>query len=170
MSFYQRVAAGAEAGFMAGAGVVLLFLFQDSVQLEPLATPNALATGLFGPGGYRYDTDLVARVAGMVGMGARLMSYTLLHFLAFAAVGVVAAFALRGSSWLGSLLGGALFGGTLCTAVFYGSRWVMDAPVHLDAVGFPGIVLANVVAGVILGGSLYVVRASDPAAETAAAV
>ena len=161
MGFYQRFATGAEAGLMAGAGVILLFLFQDALHLEPLATPSALATGFFGPAGYRYDTDVLARAAGMAAMGARLVSYTLLHFLTFAAVGVVAGFALRGSSWLGSLLGGALFGATFCTGVFYAARWIMDAPVHLDAVGFPGIVVANVVAGVILGGGLYVARASD---------
>lgn len=162
MVFHQRVAAGVEAGLMAAAGVVLLFFFQDAVRLEPLATPEALATGLFGPGGYQYDTGLLASAAGAVGMGARLLSYTLLHFLAFAVVGVVAAFALVGTSWLGSLVGGALFGGTVCTAVFYASHWVMDAPVHLEAVGLPSVLVANVVAGVILGGGLFIARKPDP--------
>lgn len=166
MGFYQRVAAGAEAGLMAAAGVVLLFLFQDVVRLEPLATPEALASGLFGPGGYQYDMDLLARTAGVAAMGARLLSYTLLHFLAFAAVGVVAAFVLAGTSWLGSLAGGGLFGVTICTGVFYASHWVMDAPVHLNAIGVPSVLVANAVAGVILGGGLCIARRPDPEGET----
>lgn len=161
MKIYQRFALGAEAGALAGAGVILLFLFQDALSLEPLATPSALAMGLLDAGEYGFDADLLGRILGGAVLGIRLLAYTFLHFLAFAAVGVAGAFVLRGGSWLGSLVGGGLFGVTMCTAVFYGSRWAVDAPVHLEAVGPASIMVANTVAGVIMGAGLYLGRKAD---------
>lgn len=169
MRFYQRAALGAEAGLLAGAGVVLLFLVQDVFHLAPLSTPEALSSGLFGPEGYQYDTGLLAQASGLVGYGIRLVAYTLLHFLAFAVLGIGAAFVLSGTSWLGALTGGALYGVTACSAVFYGSRLVMDTPVLMESVGIPSILVANTVAGVILGGGLYLGRTTtgaDPAEGT----
>ncbi|MDT8340809.1 MAG: hypothetical protein RQ751_04785 [Longimicrobiales bacterium] len=168
MGVYSRIVMGAEAGLMAGAGVVFLFLIQDALHLTPLATPEALAAGLFGPGGYRYDTDLLARAAGIATTATSLLGYTLLHFLTFAAVGVLAAFTLAGASWLGSLVQGGLFGATVCTGVFYGCRWLMETPVRLESVGPASVVVANLVAGVILGGALYIARHVDEQAEAPA--
>lgn len=169
MKLYQRIALGAEAGALAGAGVILLFLFQDTLRLEPLATPNALALGLVGPEGVPLDTELVGRAVGVTVLGVRLLAYTFLHFLVFALVGVASVFLIPGGSWLRSLASGGVVGVTLCTAVFYGSRWIGDAPVHLDAVGPASVLVANAVAGVILGAGLYLGR-SEAGAERREAV
>lgn len=161
MRFYQRATVGAEAGLMAGAAVILLFLVQDVVQLAPLATPEALATSLFGPAGFQYDTGLLSQAGAVAVFGVRLISYTFLHFLAFAALGIGGAFALSHASWAASLMGGGAYGLTACTAVFYGSRLVMDTPVLLEGVGLPAILVANTVAGVVIGGGLHLVRSPD---------
>jgi hypothetical protein len=62
-------------------------------------------------------------------------------------------------------VGGGIFGVTLCTAVFYGSRWAVAAPVHLEAVGPASILVANTVAGVIMGAGLYLGRNLDTPEE-----
>ena len=155
MGLYRRALLGAEAGLLAGASVIALFLVQDAFQLAPLATPNALASGFLGPSGYTYDTGLLATATGVIGWGVLLLAYTLTHFVTFAGVGVAAAFLFRGLSWGKALLGGALYGATVCTGVFYGGRYLLDAPVQLAEVGTPSIVVANLVAGVVLGGGLY---------------
>lgn len=167
---YKRAALGAEAGLLAGTGVALLFLIQDSVTLAPLSTPEALASTLFGPVGYSMDDGLVAQAVGMAVYGFRLLSYTLLHFLAFALLGVGAAFALRGVSWLASLGGGALYGLTACSAVFYGTRLVLESPVMLEQLGVPSVLIANVVAGTIMGGGLHLVSNPDGTASQDAVV
>ena len=161
MPLYKRAALGAEAGLLAGAGVALLFLVQDSVSLAPMSTPEALATTLFGPVAFSMDDGLVAQAAGMAVYGFRLLSYTLLHFLAFSLLGVGAAFALGGASWLASLGGGALYGLTACSAVFYGTRLFLESPVMLEQVSVPSVLIANVVAGTIMGGGLHLVSSSD---------
>lgn len=167
---YHRIAVGAEAGALSGASVVLLFFLQDAVRLDPLATPQALSMGLFGVDAIRYDAGIVSQVAAWSITGVGLLAYTVLHFLAFAGVGIVGSFLLRAGSWWSSLAGGAVFGATFCTAVFYGSRWVMTTPVQLASVGFPSVLLANVVAGVVLGGGLFVALGSaDGAGDKAAA-
>ena len=155
MGLYRRALIGAEAGLLAGASVVALFLVQDSFQLAPLATPAALANGFVDPTGYTYDTGLLATATGVIGWGVLLAAYTLTHFTTFALVGVAAAFLFRGLTWGKALLGGALYGATVCTGVFYGGRCLMDAPVTLAEVGGPSIVVANLVAGVVLGVGLY---------------
>lgn len=161
MKIYQRCIQGAEAGLLAGGGVALLFLFLDVVHLSPLATPNALAAGLFHPVGYEYDAGLMTRITAWVGTGFHLLTYTLLHFATFAALGVLAAFALGRTGWLGSLVGGGVFGLTACTGVFYLSRQVMDTPVVVESFGVSGLLLANGLAGVILGAGVYLGRSPD---------
>lgn len=155
MKAYKRCALGAEAGLLAGGGVVLLFLFMDVVQLTPLATPNALAAGLFHPAGYEYDTGLMASLATWVGTGFHLATYTVLHFVTFAALGVVASLLLGSFGWIGSLVGGTAFGLTACTGVFLFSRSVLDTPVVMESVSVPALLLANGVAGVLLGVGVY---------------
>ena len=158
MSLYRRATHGAEAGLLAGGAVVALFLFQDAVRLAPLATPSALTQGFFGPGGVAFDTALLAQAAAMVGTGMSLLAYTVLHFLTFALVGVSAAFVLGGGAWWGAVAGGALYGVTVCTGAFYGARYLLHAPIHFDQIGLPTVLVANLVAGVVMGGGLYLVR------------
>lgn len=155
MRLYRRALLGAEAGLLAGASVIALFFIQDAFHLAPLSTPNALASGFVGPAGTTVDTGLLATATGFIGWGLLLVAYTLTHFVTFAGVGVVAAFLFRGLTWGKALVGGALYGATVCTGVFYGGRYLLDAPVHLVEVGVPSVVVANLVAGVVLGGGLF---------------
>jgi hypothetical protein len=168
MKAYSRCALGAEAGLLAGGGVALLFLFMDVLHLTPLATPNALAAGLFHPAGYEYDTGLMTRLATWVGTGFHLATYTVLHFATFAALGVVAALLLGSLGWVGSLVGGLAFGLTACTGVFLLSRSVLDTPVVMESMSFPALLLANGVAGVLLGVGVYLGRQPEDEEAVAA--
>ncbi|HKJ03427.1 MAG TPA: hypothetical protein VJ997_13260 [Longimicrobiales bacterium] len=161
MRVLQRAAAGAEAGLLAGAGVAVFFLVQDAVQLQPLSTPLALASGFPGAGSTDLDTGLIARVAAFGALGVRLLAYTALHFLAFAAVGLTAAFLLRTSSFWATLWGGVAYASVACTGLFYGGRWIADMPLTPDALGVPTVVLANAMAGVLLGVGLHLAQ-SEP--------
>lgn len=170
MKVYARCAQGAEAGVIAGAGLALLFLFLDVVHLTPLATPEALAAGFFSPSGYAYDTGLMARAASFVGTAFHLLTYTVLHFGTFAVLGMVAAVLLRNAGWAASLAGGTLFGVTVCTGVFWASRQVLDTPVVMEAITVPSLLVANAIAGAILGAGIYLGRVPDPTDGEAEAI
>jgi hypothetical protein len=155
MRFLRRVAAGAKAGLLAGAGVAVLFLLEDAVQLRPLSTPAALASGLLDGGAANGAGELITRLASGGALAARIIVYTLLHLLAFAGVGVVAAFALEARFFVKALLTGAVYGSVVCTGVLYGAGWIIESPFALDALGVPSVLLANAMAGTILGLTLH---------------
>lgn len=166
MGLYQRVIQGAEAGILAGVAVVLVFLAGDVLHLAPVETPTLLAAELFGVRVNGAESGLIASTVELAVTGFRLLAYTVLHFCAFALVGVAGAFILGTTSLGASIAGGTLFGGTACSAIFYGCRWIAgDTPVVMEGVAAPTVILANCLAGAILGSALYLVRRPEPSAE-----
>lgn len=142
--------------------MALVFLFTDALQLAPLRTPQVLA-GIAGGTGIGDDTGAVTQAASVALLGFRLTVYTVLHLVVFALVGIVGSFVIPTVSLVRSLFVGLAFGATACTAVFYGSRWlILDAPVLLEGVGVTSVVGANAVAGLILGGGLFLLARPDP--------
>lgn len=141
------VSRGLVAGFIAAAAFAAWFLLFDIAQGQPLATP-AYMSGLV----FSFTTALPA--------SARLVAFTILHFLAFGAVGVLVAtlserWDMRPMLSLGIALGFLLF-----DIVFYGSILALGVNV-VRALGWPQVLTANVVAGLALLGYLRV-RAGLP--------
>lgn len=99
---------GAAGGLVAGAVVALWFLAVDLVAGAPLRTPDILARTLF------------ERPEATAGPGL-VASYTLLHFGAFAALGVLAAWFLAVTDAKPGWLAGLLFGICVLNAVHYAS-------------------------------------------------
>ena len=92
MEMFGRTIRGAQAGAIAAGGVALSFFVLDLIRLQPLGTPGALSGAVFGPGGLEWDlTTMSGFLAGLV-TAYRIASFTLLHFLSFALVGVLASF------------------------------------------------------------------------------
>ncbi len=152
MRFLRNVAAGAKAGVLAGVAVAILFFIEDAVQLRPLSTPTTLASGLLGGG---VAGTMIARVVSGGVVGAWIATYTLLHLIVFAGVGVMGAFVLEARSFWRAVLGGAAYGSVACTGVLYGAQWIVESPFALDALGVPSVLLANAMAGTILGLALH---------------
>jgi len=161
MTILRRVIHGAEAGVLAGAGIAGLFLILDVAQLAPLSTPVTLASSLWGPVALDPGSDTLARSLALGLGGARLVAYSLLHLLAFTAIGVVGAFLINTASFWTSLLGGVVYGTVACSALFYAGNWMTEAPMVLDAIGPTSIVLVNAMAGAIMGLGLHI-GALDP--------
>lgn len=166
MKLYKRVIEGAEAGLLAGVGVVLVFLVGDVLRLAPAETPTLLAAELFGVRVDGAESGLISATVEMAVTGFRVVAYTVLHFCAFALVGVAGAFVLSTGSLGASVVGGALYGGTACSAIFYGCRWIVrDAPVVLQGVAPSAVILANCLAGAVIGSALYLARRPQPSAK-----
>lgn len=141
------VSRGLVAGFIAATAFAAWFLLVDVAQGQPLATP-AYMSGLV----FSFTTALPA--------SARLAAFTILHFLAFGAVGVLVS--LLSERWdLKPMLSlGVVLGFLLFDVVFYGSVLLLGVNV-VRALGWPQVLTANIVAGVVLLGYLRV-RAGLP--------
>ena len=157
MRLRNRVAVGCEAGALAGASVIAVFLFRDLLAVEPFSTPGALVGRWFGPGGYEMDLSLLATVTAVVGFGFRLVAYTLFHFTAFMCLGVLATSVLRSDgSWFASLAGGAAFGVSACSLAYYGGAFLAEGAATAGTPGVLEVLGANLVAGIVIGGFLHV--------------
>ena len=152
MSKFGRAIKGAQAGAFAAAGVALSFFVLDLIRLQPLATPGFLSGAVFGPAGLEWDlTSLSGLVAGLV-TAYRITTFTLLHFLTFAPVGVVASLAFDWKNKAGLKPFLAVAG--LCTAAFSAAAAVSGSFVALESLGAVTVVAVNLFGAIVLAGYL----------------
>jgi hypothetical protein len=161
MRLTKRLERGAEAGIAGGMVVAFLLLARDVLHLDPLSTPEALAAGFFGPGGYFIEIPVVAGIVGGVAQGARVLAFTVLHFLIFSVLGVAASFVLTRCSISRTVFGGIAFGLTACTAVFYAGRLFAGSPFHVDQISVTSVLLVNACAGAMIALVLQLCAESD---------
>lgn len=167
MRLTRRLESGGEAGLAGGAAIAVLLLVRDVLHLEPLSTPNALAAGFFGPGGYFVELPVAAGIMGGVALGARVVAFTTLHFLTFAMLGVAASFVLTRCSMARTVFGGVLFGLTACTGVFYAGRLISGSPFLMGEISVTGVLLLNAFAGAVIALVLQACGAADERREAA---
>lgn len=143
----SRFGRGALAGVLAAIALAVWFLVVDIAQGQPFRTPSFLARVMLG-----MDGDL-----GFAGIAV----YTVLHFAAFIAVGVVAAWiAERLDAVPGTLLG-IVLGFLLFDLVFYGSVLFTGVDV-VDVLGWPVVLIGNVIAGMVLFATLTALGGVTP--------
>jgi len=106
---------GVVAGLIGATAVALWFLIIDTIQGEPLRTPQVLAVAFLGaePG------------------ASAVLLYTLVHGLAFVVFGLVAAVLIAGAEREPMLVFGLVIGFTAFEVFFFGAvvmvaRWVLD--------------------------------------------
>ncbi len=156
MGKYDRAVRGAQAGAIAAGGIALSFFVLDLIRFQPLATPGAV----LGPAGFELDlTSMSGLVAGL-STAYRIATFTVLHFLAFALVGVLASllFDWKHLAGLKRLLAVA----ALCTAAFYGTVAVSSSVVALESVGPGTVVAVNLFAAILLVGYLHLANMPEP--------
>ncbi|RMH17498.1 MAG: hypothetical protein D6701_07415 [Gemmatimonadetes bacterium] len=135
------VSRGVVAGLAAGAAMALWFLLVDGSQGQPFRTPAFLASALLGH-------DEVVRAAGPVAL------YTLVHFGLFAALGVGVCWAVSKLPSAPNVLLGLALGFLLFDGVFYLSVVITGVDI-VAALGWPAVLVGNLVAGVALMGVLH---------------
>jgi len=158
--FLLRAEGGAVGGLIGAVAVALLFFLEGAIHLhQPLAVPSALTSAWFGGAGAGSGpgTGLVSDIVIVL----QFLVYTIVHLFAFTAVGASAALVLDGSAFWRSVATGAVYVGAACTTLLYIASWIADAPVALDVLGLQRVLLANMLAGAIIGIALYVVEHGD---------
>jgi hypothetical protein len=161
----SRGLVGLQAGLLAGAAVVVIFFVLDLVHLAPLATPRVLATRIWGPGSVSVDLPVLSQAIAVGGFTGTLLVFTLLHFLAFSLLGVVAVVACDETNVPVNWATGAAYGLIVCTVVFYWFVTLGGGSVLQDLPGPLAIAGGNLVAGGIMGGYVQMVCGSRPAKE-----
>ena len=164
-----RALRGAQAGAVAAAGVALSFFVLDLLRFQPLATPGFLSGAVYGPSGLEWDfTSMSGLIAGLV-TAYRITTFTLLHFLSFALVGVFASLQfdwkhIAGLAGLKPLLAVAV----LCTLAFSATVAGTGSVVALESLGPLAVVGVNLFAAFLLVGYLRLANMPEPGDEPAA--
>ena len=144
---------GAIAGVIGAATLALFFLVLDVLAGRPLNTPAFLAGITAG----RATVELSAPLIAM---------YTLVHFALFIAVGVFATWVIERARIRPHFLLGAILGFLLFDIVFYAGVLITGVNV-VRALGWPGVLAGNILAGMAMFGWLQATSPADEAARSA---
>jgi hypothetical protein len=132
---------GIIAGVLGATAVAAWFLGVDTIYSHPLATPEALGRGLLrvlGPPGTESTATFVT-------------VYTLFHFAAFIAVGLLVSAIVHWAQQEPSILAGAMILFVALEIGIYGlSSALRESPVF-GAIGWAAVATGNLVAAVVMG-------------------
>jgi hypothetical protein len=145
---------------LAGGAVVLLFFLLDLLRLQPFSTPLALSSSILMPGGVILETPIISQVVGIVMFAGNILTLTILHFLAFSFLGLGAVWGCEECGVKLNILTGALFGITVGSLLFYGCTALCGDQVLAVLPGPASVLLANLVAGAVMGGFVQVQRSA----------
>jgi hypothetical protein len=142
MTAQRSVAAeGTRAGSYAASGVAVGFLVADAMHGMPFVTPQLLGGG-------------VASVLGLDGLAysptALVVGYTLLHYAAFALLGILAAAVIRVARRDTSVLAGALLVFAIVEVAFAGLVALLHATTTTGTMTWIQLVGGNVVGCALL--------------------
>lgn len=141
------VSEGLMAGFLGATSVALWFLVIDFGRGRPLLMPAALGHALLHATG----------LARNEGMAAHVLAYTVFHYFAFLAVGVVAALVLRQAEREPSLLAGAFLLFAVFEVGFYLLTAIIAESPSLGLSAWYLVAGGNLLAAIVMG--IYLWRA-----------
>ncbi len=160
MDIFARAIRGAEAGAHAAAGVALSFFVLDLIQFQPLGTPGALSGAVFGPAGLEWDLTTMAGLLAGLTTAYRIAAFTVVHFLSFALVGVLASFLFDWKQGAG--LKPLLAVGVLCTAAFSATVAGAGSVGALESLRPATVVGVSLFAALLLGAYLRLPAMPEP--------
>lgn len=160
MGMFGRAIRGAEAGTVAAVGVALSLFVLDLIRLESMGAPGALSGAVFGPAGLEWDLTTMSGLIAGLSTAFRIATFTLLHFLSFALVGVLASFLFdwRRGVGLKALLAVAV----LCTMAFSATLAGSGSVVTLQALGPVTVGGVSLFAALLLAGFLRLAAMPEP--------
>lgn len=139
---------GIVAGLLAGALLAVLFWFYDLGRGEPFRTPAYLFGAITGQG------DGIEPGPGVVA------AYTLMHFAAWAALGIFAALLIDWADMPRNILIGAAYGLFACSLLFYGGLVLTGTDVFRGP-SWVAVFFGNALAGMVMFAYLHW-RSSEP--------
>jgi len=135
---------GLIAGFLGATSVALWFLVIDAIAGRPFYTPTVLGGGLlsfFGP-------------RGNEGAGVQVIAYTIVHYTAFMAAGILLAFAVNRAEQEPSILAVLLVLFVAFEVGFYAFAALLSHTL-LGALAWYQVLAGNIIAAIVMGFYLW---------------
>ena len=151
MTLLQKVGIGIRAGLFAGGVVAAAFFVADVARLAPLETPLTLGASLHGLSPLSFDSPVLVQGVAIVSFGGQLMGITLVHFLAFGALGAAAVLACETCRVPLNWLTAGLFGLAGFTLVYLVVTWYSGAASVVELPSARSVLLVNLLAGTAMG-------------------
>lgn len=136
---------GVIAGAIGATSVAVLFLIIDMMAGQPLRTPEVLGRALLS----------ILGPAGTEGPFTHIFAYTLFHYTAFAAVGILATIIVHWAEREPSVLAGFLILFVAVEIGFYGLVALLSEPGILGALAWYQVLLGNLIAAGLMGWYLW---------------
>ena len=146
--FTGVVSRGVVAGLVGATAMAVWFLIIDGSQGAPFRTPAFIASSLLGLGSIQMTLGPI-------------FFYTLVHYAAWVAVGVLVSWVLTQVETASPVLLGLVLGFALFDLVFYGSVAMTGVDI-VGELGWPEVLAGNLLAGVALMGFLHLAGATRP--------
>ncbi|MEX1256469.1 MAG: hypothetical protein WEG36_02515 [Gemmatimonadota bacterium] len=133
-------ARGVIAGVLGATVLALWFLIIDASLGQPFHTPSLLAHSLFG-------------VEGLESSPGSIALYTVIHYLAFVAIGLLVTRLFMAVAWGPNTLLGVVLGFVLFDLAFYASIYITGVDV-VEELGWVEVLAGNLLAGLTIMGYL----------------
>lgn len=138
---------GAVAGILAATALAIWFLVIDRVSGVPMHTPAFLAGALLGMQNAQPATGTI-------------VAYTIFHYAVFIALGILFAWLIGNVPTFRGVLFGAIVGFLLFDLLFYAGLVISGTNI-IRALGWPRVLVGNIVAGIVMIGYLGAVLPSE---------
>ena len=163
MSIAGRAIRGAEAGALAAAGVALSFFVLDLIRVQPFGTPAILSGAVLGPGGlqwFEWDDPSLSGIFAGFATAFRIASFTFVHFLSFALVGVLASLLF---DWKQAVILKPLLVVTaLCAVAFSATVAGSGSVVALRSLGLISVAAVSLFAAILVVAFLRLAAMPEP--------
>ena len=142
---HSIVREGIIAGILGATAVAVWFLGVDMIYAQAFATPTALGRGvlrLFGPPAMDSAVVLV-------------VSYTIFHYVAFIAAGLLVSVIVHWAQTSPTILAGAMMLFVAFEIGFYGLSAALQESPFLGALGWVQVATGNLIAALVMGGYMW---------------
>ncbi|MES2178826.1 MAG: hypothetical protein V4550_13275 [Gemmatimonadota bacterium] len=138
---HQIVRDGIVAGILGATAVAVWFLGVDLVYAQAFATPTALGRGLLR----------VLGPAGSEGPMTFVVAYTIFHYVAFIAAGLLVSVIVHWAQSQPTVLAGAMMLFVAFEIGFYGLSSALSESPFLGALGWAQVATGNLIAALVMG-------------------
>lgn len=145
MAEHGTIREGVVAGAIGATGVAIWFLVVDSIAGQPLYTPAVLGEAVTS----------VLWPEQQPGFLLNAAVYTVVHYAAFALIGIVVVAIVHGSRLQPAILAGLLILFVAFEVGFYGLTYVLSLWAPLEGIAWYQVGAANLLAALLMGGYLW---------------
>lgn len=140
LSRHSNIREGVISGFLSATSIAIWFLVVDIIAKHPFFTPAVLGRGLLGILGLRASDTMWTYVA----------VYTVFHYAAFAAIGIIVAAIIHAARRTPAILAGFLILFISFEIGFHGLVAMLSINTALEGLAWVQIMIANIIGSIVM--------------------